>query len=160
MIASQGDLALLEEEVAQSLLHSTRVAHLAYMWEDGTPRVSPMWFLWTGSELVMATPIKAPKVHMLTSGTPVALCIDSDEWPYKVLQIRGVAEVTTVDGVVPEYAAAAERYFGVEGGKAWIETAAKLSPLMARIVVKPTWVGLLDFEHRFPSALASAMGAA
>jgi hypothetical protein len=25
---------------------------------------------------------------------------------------------------------------------------------MARISVRPTWVGLLDFETRFPSALA------
>jgi hypothetical protein len=26
---------------------------------------------------------------------------------------------------------------------------------MARITVTPTWVGLLDFETRFPSALAA-----
>jgi hypothetical protein len=28
---------------------------------------------------------------------------------------------------------------------------------MARIFIKPTWVGILDFESRFPSAIERAM---
>jgi hypothetical protein len=40
MPAKQGDLALLNDPVAQELLHSTIPARLAYVWRDGTPRVS------------------------------------------------------------------------------------------------------------------------
>jgi hypothetical protein len=87
----------------------------------------------------------------------VVLSIDSQTWPYKVLQIRGRAAVQTVDGVVPEYASAAERYFGPAQGRAWVEQLGKLSPQMARIAIQPAWVGILDFETRFPSAIASAM---
>jgi hypothetical protein len=29
---------------------------------------------------------------------------------------------------------------------------------MARIAVRPTWVGLLDFQSRFPSGIVQAMG--
>ena len=29
---------------------------------------------------------------------------------------------------------------------------------MARIAIKPEWVAILDFDHRFPSALEKAMG--
>jgi hypothetical protein len=65
----------------------------------------------------------------------------------------------TVDGVAPEYAAAAERYFGPEQGRAWVEQVRGLMPRMTRIAVRPAWVGLLDFETRFPSAIEAAMAA-
>jgi len=159
MSSKQGDLVLLNDPIAQQLLQSTKMAHLAYNWGDGTPRVVPIWFYWNGTELVMATPSKSPKVHAITSGTHVALSIDGDVWPYKVLLVRGIAEVALVDGMVPEYAQAAERYFGAEQGKAWVTTAQQLSPQMLRIAIKPSWVGILDFEQRFPEALASAMAA-
>jgi len=160
MSSTQGDLALLNDPVARQLLQSSKVAHLAYNWNDGTPRVVPIWFYWDGTAFVLATPAKAPKVHAITNGTHVALSIDSDAWPYKVLLVRGIAEVTLVDGMVPEYALAAERYFGEEAGKAWVVTAQQLSAQMLRIAIKPEWVGILDFEQRFPEALAAGMASA
>ena len=33
-----------------------------------------------------------------------------------------------------------------------------MSPQMARIGIRPEWVGILDFETRFPSAIAKRMG--
>ena len=87
----------------------------------------------------------------------MALTIDTDAWPHKVLQIRGTVSAQTVDGVVPEYALAAERYLGAEGGKGWVEQAKALFPQMTRIVVLPDWVGLLDFEQRFPIAIEATM---
>lgn len=157
MPTKQGDTAILDNPIAQELLHSTVPARLAYIWNDGTPRVVPIWFHWNGQEIVMGTPLKAPKVKVLDEGAKVALTIDTDTWPHKVLQIRGTVSVQTVDGVVPEYALAAERYLGVEGGKGWVEQAKALFPQMTRIVVRPDWVGLLDFEQRFPSAIEAAM---
>ncbi len=154
----QGDLALLQDPVAQTLLQSAIPARLAYTWTDGTPRVVPIWFHWTGEELGMGGPPDAPKVDALRANPNVAVTIDGDEWPYKVLLIRGTATVTVVDGVAPDYAAAAERYFGPEEGRAWCGQVASLSPQMARIGIRPAWVGILDFEARFPSAIAKRMG--
>jgi hypothetical protein len=59
--------------------------------------------------------------------------------------------------VAPEYAAAAERYFGAEQGRAWVEQVRAMSSQMARVAIRPEWVGLLDFETRFPSALERDM---
>ena len=56
MTLKQGDLALLNEPLAQELLHATIPARLAYVWSDGTPRVVPIWFQWTGQEIVMCSP--------------------------------------------------------------------------------------------------------
>jgi hypothetical protein len=157
MPSQQGDLALLNEPVAQELLQSTIPARLAYVSRDGTPRVVPIWFHWTGEAFVLGTPLTAPKVRTLQSNPKVALTIDGDVFPYKVLQVRGTAQIETVDGVVPEYAIAAERYFGAAQEKAWIEQVRGLFSQMARIVIQPEWVGILDFEQRFPSAIETAM---
>jgi pyridoxamine 5'-phosphate oxidase-like protein len=157
MPTEQGDVALLNDPVAQELLHSTNVAHLAYTWRDGTPRVIPIWFHWDGQTIVLGTPPNAPKVDVLPNNSEVALTIDRDEWPYHALLIRGTAHVETVEGVTPEYAACAERYFGEQQGKEWVEGVRQMFSQMVRISVRPEWVSILDFETRFPSAIAAAM---
>jgi Pyridoxamine 5'-phosphate oxidase len=157
MPSKHGDLALLDNPLAQELLHSTIPARLAYVWKDGTPRVIPIWFHWTGNEVVVGSPLSAPKVDVISDQAKVALTIDSNSWPYRALSIRGTARVQIVDGVVPEYAAAAERYFGAEQGRIWVEQVRAMCPQMARISIRPEWVGFLDFETRFPSAIERAM---
>jgi hypothetical protein len=87
----------------------------------------------------------------------VALTIDSDAMPYQVLLVRGTVRTDTVEGIAPEYAAMTKRVFGEEQGQAWLDNLAPLSPRMARVFVRPEWVGILDFETRFPSALERAM---
>jgi hypothetical protein len=58
-----------------------------------------------------------------------------------------------LDDVAPEYAQAAERYFGPEQSVAWLSQLQ--GQPMARVAVTPTWVAVLDFETRFPSALSA-----
>src|SRR6266853_88392 len=92
-----------------------------YVWTDGTPRVIPIWFHWNGREFVMATPPKAPKLKALKKNPKVSFTIDDNVFPHKVLLIRGTARLENVNGIVPEYATAAERYFGPEEGEAWVK---------------------------------------
>jgi hypothetical protein len=161
MTTQQGSLELLQDPVAQRLLTGPYLARVAYTWTDGTPRVIPIWFHWDGKEIVLGSPVGAPKALALMHNPKVALTIEDDrQWPFKVLLIRGTAAVTTVDGMVPEYAWSAERYFGPEQGKGWVEQVSKLSPQMVRVAITPEWVGILDFEQRFPSALERAMARA
>lgn len=154
MSLKQGDLKLLEHPVAKELLASNIPARLAYVWTDGTPRVLPIWFHWNGWELVMGTMPNAAKLKALVQNPKVALTIDNDTFPHKVLLIRGTARVDTVEGVVPEWARAAERYFGPDQGKAWVEQVRAKSTKQGRITITPEWVGVLDFETRFPRTLS------
>ena len=153
MPVKQGDLGLLQHPASQELLQSKIPARLAYVWADGSPRVIPIWFHWNGKEIVMGSPAKAPKLKALAKNPRVSLTIDDNVFPHKVLLVRGTARLEPVDGVVPEYALAAERYFGPEQGKAWAAQMGKMVQSMVRITITPTWVGLLDFQTRFPSAL-------
>ena len=157
MPTKQGDLGLLNDPVAQKMLQSTVPARFAYNWTDGTPRVVPIGFHWNGSEIVLGTPDDAPKMKALHDGDAVALTIDSDTMPYKVLLIRGTIRVDVVEGIAPEYAAMSRRVMGEAGAQQWLAQLQPICPSMARVFIKPNWVGILDFEARFPSALERAM---
>ena len=157
MPTKQGDVGLLQDPVAQQLLQSTFPARLAYTWSDGTPRVVPIGFHWNGAEIVLGGPPDAPKMRVLKDGAKVALTIDSDRMPHKVLLIRGSIRIDTVEGIAPEYAAMARRTMGDEQGQAWLGQAGALIPRMARIYIRPEWVAVMDFETRFPNALERAM---
>jgi hypothetical protein len=148
-------LDVLDDAVARELLTSTELARLAYTWRDGTPRVVPVWFHWTGTEVVVTSPLRAPKLKVIGSRPQVAVTIDGSTWPYHALLLRGVAKLEHVDGVVPEYAAAAERYFGPEQGQAWVAQIAGMPGGMTRVGITPTHATVLDFETRFPSAISS-----
>ncbi len=150
----QGDLSLLQHPAAQELLQSKIPARLAYVGSDGAPRVVPIWFHWNGKEVVMASPPKAPKLKALAKNSKVALTIDENTFPHKVLMIRGTARLETVQGIVPEYIECSERYFDAATAKAWMEQLRGMVSSMERITITPEWVGLLDFQTRFPSALA------
>ena len=148
-----GDASLLSDPVAAELLQSRVPARLAYTWRDGSPRVVPIWFHWTGEELVFASFANAPKTAVLEDGDRLAVTIDTDEFPHDVLIVRGSARVTTVDGIVEEYALAARRYFGDEQGQAWVDGMPE-DVSMVRIALRPEHVTILDFQTRFPSALS------
>jgi hypothetical protein len=151
----QGDLSLLQHPASQELLVSKIPARLAYVWPDGSPRVVPIWFHWNGKEIVMASPPKAPKLRALKTNPRVSLTIDDNTFPHKVLLIRGMARLEPCDGIAPEYVAAADRYFGAQQGSAWVNQLRGMISSMVRIIVTPQWVGLLDFQQRFPSALSA-----
>lgn len=146
----QGDVGLLDSGVAQRLLVSTELARLAYVAGDGTPRVLPMLFHWTGEEIVLATFAGARKIVALRARPDVAITIDAASTPPEVLLIRGRASVTEVAGIVPEYVLAQRRYAGEEQAAATLAEIDHPGTRMARLAVRPSWVGVLDFQTRLP----------
>ena len=150
MTPKQGDVDLLNHDVAKRLLESTEVARVAYVAKDGTPRVFPIMFHWNGTEMVFGTFAGAAKINALRSQPDVAITVDTNSMPPEILQLRGRVEVTDVDGVVPEYALAHKRYFGEEQGAKNVADVDRPGLRMARIAVRPTWVGVIDFQTRLP----------
>lgn len=163
MTLEQGDPRLLETDLAQRLLASTIPARCAYTALDGTPRIVASWFEWTGEEIVLPTFLAAPhvshatyRVRALRANPQVAISIDTDSFPPEVLSIRGRAEITEVDGIAPEYAAAARRFMGTEPADEYLSQIDQPGTRMARVAIRPAWVGLLDFQTRMPSALGGS----
>jgi hypothetical protein len=165
-IPPQGDHGLRDAEAARALLSSTVPARFAYLALDGTPRVVPTWFHWTGDELVMPAFISAPhvahpavRIRALRTHPRVAVTIDTDGFPPAVLSLRGDVTVTDVTGVAPEYALAAYRYLGEDAGREYLASLDDPATWMARITLRPLWVSLIDFQTRYPSTLGG-IGAA
>jgi hypothetical protein len=158
MPLAQGELELLQTETAQRLLTGTIAARLAYIGLDGKPRAVPIWFQWTGEELVMGSFHGAAKARALRANPDLAVTIDTEGFPAEVLLLRGVATITDVDGFVPEYLQLLRRYLGEEGA-AGFEAQFEGQPVrMHRIALRPSWVGLIDFQTRLPGVLGGIQG--
>jgi nitroimidazol reductase NimA-like FMN-containing flavoprotein (pyridoxamine 5'-phosphate oxidase superfamily) len=132
---------------AQELLTSASAAHLAYIGKDGTPRVIPVGFWWTGDQVVISTATTSPKVTALSARPDVALSIDAGDTPEqaRALSIRGRASVQIVDGVVEEYLAAARRTMDADAAAEFEQNCREMYDQMARIAITPYWVRYYEF---------------
>jgi len=148
--------AELTHEGARELLASTAAAHLAYVAKDGTPRVVPVGFYWTGEEFVVSTATNSPKLASLSERPDVSLSIDTGNTPDQArsLSVRGRAEVTIVDGLVPEYLAAARETMDAEAAAEFEKTCREMYDQQARIAIRPRWARFYDFSTgRIPQFL-------
>ena len=144
---------VLRRPISQELL-ARDLTRLAYVAKDGTPRSIPIAFTWNGSEIVMCTPKNAPKLRALRHNPTVALTIDTEVHPPKILLIRGRAELDVVDGIPDEFLQSNGIYtMTPEQREQWETEVRSLYDGMVRIVVTPTWAKLIDFETTLPSAV-------
>ena len=144
---------VLNRPISQELL-ARDLTRLAYVAKDGTPRNVPIAFTWNGSEIVMCTVKNAPKLPALRANPAVALTIDTEVHPPRILLIRGRADLDVVDGIPEEYLQMNGTYaMTPEQRVAWETEVRSLYDGMVRIVVTPTWAKLIDFETTLPSAV-------
>jgi hypothetical protein len=148
------DVEDLRHPDAEKLLHTPDPARLAYNGRDGFPRVIPIGFWWNGTDIVVCTAPTAPKVKALGERPNVALTIDDIGPPAKALLVRGVARIEIVDGVAPEYLAAAGKSTSGDQLAAFEANVRALYKQMARITIAPKWARYYDFgAGRFPTFL-------
>ena len=144
---------VLNKPLSQVMLDRD-LARLAYVAQDGTPRVVPIGFAWNGSEVVMCTPTNAPKLASLRRNPAVSLTIDTEVHPPTILLLRGEAVLDEVQGIPDEYLEMSGTYeMTPEQRREWETEVRSLYDSMVRIVVKPTWAKLIDFEETLPSAV-------
>ena len=142
-----------ELDAGEEILRTAALARLAYAGVDGTPRVIPIGFLWTGRAVVVATHPTAPKFAALRARPRVALTIDTPS-PVRSLLLRGEAEIEVIDGPVPEYLEAAAKSMEGEELAAFEEACRETYDRMARISIVPDWARYFDFgAGRFPGFL-------
>jgi hypothetical protein len=149
---------VLNRPLSQELL-ARDLTRLAYVAKDGTPRNVPIAFAWNGSTIVMSTAKNAPKLRALHANPMVALTIDTEVHPPKILLVRGRAELDYVDGIPDEYLQATSTYeMTPEQRVGWeAEVRSLYYDGMVRIVVTPTWAKLIDFETTLPSPVEELM---
>jgi hypothetical protein len=144
-------IELMNDPVAQELIESPIHARLAYSARDGSPRVIPIGYSWTGEHFVMGSPLNSPKIKALATDPRVALTVDTSTFPPHVLLVRGEASIEVVEGVPDAFVEASRRFVGEAGMPEWEAGVRALYKQMAIIRVSPTWAKILDFETRLPS---------
>ncbi len=145
---------LFADPVAQKLLHAPTLARFAYTGLDGAPRVIPIGWEWDGSALLMWTVPRSAKVRALQRDPRVAVTIDTNDFPPKVLLVRGTATVEEIEGVPQGYLEAGHKNVGDDQYDEWVAGVRALYDSMVEIRITPTWAKILDFETRIPSAVA------
>ena len=89
-------------------------AHVATVMADGSPQLTPVWFDFDGTHVVINTAAGRVKHKNMQLGSPIAVEISDPENPYRYIQIRGkVVDITEADGdaVIDSLA---KKYMGVD----------------------------------------------
>jgi hypothetical protein len=95
--------------------HGTRTAKLSSVRADGSPHVTPIWFLLDGDEVVFNTGKDSVKGRNILRDGRIALCVDDDRPPYSFVVLRGRARVSDDLGEIRHWATRiGARYMGEE----------------------------------------------
>ncbi|MET9972570.1 PPOX class F420-dependent oxidoreductase, partial [Streptomyces sp. NPDC006356] len=72
---------MTDEEWRAFVSRGTRTAKLSTVRADGSPHVTPIWFVLDGDDLVFTTGKSSVKGRNLARDGRVALCVDDDRPP-------------------------------------------------------------------------------
>lgn len=97
-------------------LFTTRVAHahLATIFPDGSPQVTPVWFDYDGTHVIVNTAKGRVKYNNMQRDPRVTIAVSDPQNPGRYIQLRGrVVEMSEADGDVV-IDRLAKKYMGVE----------------------------------------------
>jgi PPOX class probable F420-dependent enzyme len=97
-------------------LFTTKVAHahLATIFPDGSPQVTPVWFDYDGTYVIVNTAKGRVKYNNMLRDPRVTIAVSDPQNPGRYIQLRGrVAEMSEADGdaVIDRLA---KKYMGVD----------------------------------------------
>ncbi|MFE5818868.1 PPOX class F420-dependent oxidoreductase [Streptomyces sp. NPDC056479] len=85
---------MTDEEWRAFVSHGTRTAKLSTVRADGSPHVTPIWFVLDGEDLIFNTGKSSVKGRNLARDGRVALCVDDDRPPYSFVVLQGRAQLS------------------------------------------------------------------
>ncbi|BDT95675.1 MULTISPECIES: PPOX class F420-dependent oxidoreductase [Nocardia] len=86
--------SLSDPEVREFLSHGTRTGKVAFVAADGSPMVTPVWFVLEGDALVFNTGKSSAKGKAFARDGRVSVCVDLEEPPYASVQLRGTVTLS------------------------------------------------------------------
>jgi PPOX class probable F420-dependent enzyme len=87
-------------------------AFLALVKKDGTPQVTPVWFDYDGTHIIVNTARRRVKDKILSKHPSVALAIQDPANPYRYIQLRGKVAGETEEGAYDMICRLNEKYHG------------------------------------------------
>jgi PPOX class probable F420-dependent enzyme len=122
------------EEVRAFMLEGTRTAKLGTTARDGSPHVSPVWFVLDGEEIVFTTGRDRVKGQHMRRDPRVAVLVDDERPPFAFVHVRGRAKLAENAPDLPEWATRiGARYMGAEQAEAFGRRNAVPEELLVRV---------------------------
>ena len=84
------------------------------MMPDGSPQVTPVWFDWDGTHLLVNSAKGRQKDRNMRARPHVALAIIDPDNPYRYLEVRGSVAEITEDGADESIDKLAKKYLGAD----------------------------------------------
>jgi PPOX class probable F420-dependent enzyme len=91
-------------------LETEQIVWLTTVRADGTPQPSPVWFLWTGGEVLVLSEPGKPKLRNIAGNPRVALNFNSDHGGSRVTTLSGTARLDDAALTEAELAAYVAKY--------------------------------------------------
>jgi PPOX class probable F420-dependent enzyme len=102
-----------QEEIRNFLSHGTRTGKAGVIRKDGSPHVTPIWFILDGEQLVFNTWHESVKARSLKRDPRLTLCVDQEQPPYAFVMVEGTAELSSDPDQMLQFATRiAARYMG------------------------------------------------
>jgi PPOX class probable F420-dependent enzyme len=138
----------MNSEQIQVFLDASRHAIAAVLRPDGSPQLSPIWFLYENERLYFSSLSSSAKCRQLRRDPRIAICIDAGHPDARAVSISGTAELITDES--PERAdlewRILRRYHeSDEDAHRWEEAIAEEGP-NALVVVTPEQVIGWDYN--------------
>ncbi len=80
-----------DDDLVAFLSEGTRTAKIACTRKDGSPVVSPVWFVLDNRDLVFTTMNTTLKYRVIKRDPRVSICIDDDRFPFGFATLAGEA---------------------------------------------------------------------
>ena len=94
----------------KDLLQKKAFAHLGTLMKDGSPQVTPIWFGYDGTNILINSAKGRLKDKNMRNRPQVALSISDPENPYRYMQIRGKVIEVTENGADAHIDSLAKKY--------------------------------------------------
>ncbi|MFE3328976.1 PPOX class F420-dependent oxidoreductase [Streptomyces sp. NPDC059176] len=102
-----------QEEWRAFVSEGTRTGKLSTVHADGSPHVTPVWFVLDGDDVVFTTAKHGVKDRNLARDERAAMCVDHDHPPYSFVLVRGRVELSEDPAGLRDWATRiAARYMG------------------------------------------------
>lgn len=115
------------------LLERPLFAHVATIRADGTPQVTPIWYLWENGVLALTTTTRRAKYRQMVADPHVSLSLHDPDQPYRYLEVRGTVASILPDPTGGFFFTLAGRY-GLDVGQRTLEDA----PFRVKVTIEPT----------------------
>jgi hypothetical protein len=95
------------------LAEGTRTGKLASTRADGSPHVTPIWFVLDGDDVLFTTHTTSVKGRTLRRDPRAAMCVDDDRPPYSFVVVEGSVELSEdLDALLEWTTRIGARYMG------------------------------------------------